>query len=113
MTATPLEFLPPRSRPSAEWIGELSSMLERRQDIVAAYYVTTRYLDAPETLQDELHFELAEPPADGGAPPERFRDVAAGFPWPPEGVVFTFDTRATLPRVRRVGAVLWATGRNP
>jgi hypothetical protein len=76
--------------------------------MVAAYYVTTRYLLPPETLQDELHFELRDPPGEGGAPPDLFREVASELPSTPDGVIFTFATKEVLPRVRQAGALLWS-----
>jgi len=105
---TPREFSPPRSFPSAGWVAELSAALDDRREIVAAYYVTARYLEPPSPVQEELHLELREPPGEGGAPPQLFREFANDvLPATREGVIFTFPTTAILPRVREAATVLW------
>jgi hypothetical protein len=104
---TPREFRPPWSLPPPEWIAELAKVLEERQDLVAAHYVTTRYLQ-PEAVQEELHLERREPPGEGGASAALFRDVAGVLPSSQEGVIFTVSTKEVLPRVREAGTVLWS-----
>ena len=103
---TPVEFLPPTSIPDEGWLSRLALLLGGRSDTTAAYPATTRYFD-PETLQDELHFELSEPREEGGAPAALFHEM--GNALGEAGVsdfVFTFPPRAILCRARDAGALL-------
>ena len=102
------ELLPPASIPDGSWLSKLGSRLERRDDIAAAYLVTTRCFD-PQTLRDELRLELSELPGLGGAPPAPFSDPGRALAG--SGVsdfVFAFPPRAILTRVRDPGALVWS-----
>ena len=115
---TPVEFLAPRWLPPVDWIARLDTGLQPRDDVVAAWFVTTRYPaddSSSEALQEELHHELAEPPGEDGASRLFFREFSRVVPaWrygidePRLQIVWTFPTRSLLPRVRDAGACLWS-----
>jgi hypothetical protein len=102
---TRLKYLSPRVDLSDDWIARLREALRARDDIVAAYWLATIYLDADDSpSQDELHFELRDAPDADGAPVELFREISRILPpLDPHGIIFTFTTAHRLPAVRRAG----------
>ena len=94
-------FVAPRHDLPDHWAAELRAVIVGRDDIRAAYWLTTLYeSDEGTVAQDERHVELAEPPeqaADG----EQFRWLAHVLP--SNGPVFSIPPRATLAEVRKVG----------
>jgi hypothetical protein len=104
---TRLKFVPPTAELPDQWVAALGDALSARDDIVAAYWVSAIYLDAPaeSQAQDELHLELRDPPVDH-APPGLFREISevlprsAGFP---QGLSFTIPPVDVLPSVRQAG----------
>lgn len=99
-------FRRPRRVLSPEWIAELRANVNARDDIAAVYWVTAVYAfeggESP-IAQDELHFELVQPP-EVFAGREKFNATGAmlprGAPFSEEGLIFTIPTSATLPAVR-------------
>jgi hypothetical protein len=116
---TSVEFLPPRWIPPDDWIARLDEALRGRDDIVAAWFVTTRYPATeafPEEDQEELHLELVHPP-EVAAPAEWFRDLTEWFPWRRHGIdddalgfTVSCPPEDCLARLRIVGARVWARG---
>jgi hypothetical protein len=107
---TPQDFFPPHTPLAAEWIGTVRRTLERRDDVVRAYRVTTRYpqedRESP-IFQDELHRELVELPGDYGASREMFRD----FEWVDaplsSSLAWRFTPRRLMAKLREAGVLVW------
>jgi hypothetical protein len=79
---TPLSYGAPSVDLPEDWLAQLRTVLDTRDDIVAAYWVATTYLDAADATQNELHLELTHPPkpGTGGAPVELFIEVSRILP---------------------------------
>ena len=104
-----VELLPPRIRPEPALRDAFAAASRRRGDVAAVYAVAAMYeLDGGEhAMQDELHVELDEPPADEGAPGEVFVAFAEDLAVGTTGFTFTFTPSRRLPDVRQVGGVVW------
>jgi hypothetical protein len=90
-----------------DWLSQLRAVLDAWDDIVAAYWVATTYLDLPEITQHELHLELTHPPepGTGGAQTELFFEVGRMLPRTDSGrkPIITFPPTDRIPGVRRAG----------
>jgi hypothetical protein len=105
---TRLKFVRPTAELPEQWVTALGGALSARDDIVAAYWVRAIYLDAPNESQeqDELHFELRDPPVDR-APSELFREISDVLPprsaGRPQSFIFMIPPVDVLPSVRQAG----------
>jgi hypothetical protein len=104
---TSVEFSTPISGVSGDRRTAAASAAALDPAIRRAYLVTASYPEADGTswTQDELHFELDDPPGGGGADAERFLRVGHDLR-SREGVIFTFTTLRRLTRVREVGLLV-------
>ena len=110
---SPYEYMHPRVLPAEEWTEHVAESVSTRRDVKACWFVTTRYLETEfdvESLQEELHVELEQPPGDGGAPKELFLELAGligSTQWRGGWCTFSIVPASKLPALHNAGVCLW------
>jgi len=94
-------YVAPRQGLPSDWVTKLRDAVSGRDDIRAAYWLTTLYESEEGTVaQDEIHVELVDPPSDRVSV-EQVRELSGVIP--ANGPVWAVSPRRILAHVRSVG----------